>query len=401
MTPDRVRAYPSTMSAGDGDGETSAASRRSLIVDAAAALGLGALVTVGTYFASKNQPASRPFDAGSIALIVLAVGPLVMRRRYPVATLFLVFAATLVYFGFGYANGPIWLTLLLAYISAILRGHRLVAAIVAVAGFLVFPWLNLLIRDQPGPSAVGLAGLAAWLLVLLGAAEAVRIRRERAAEAIRIRREEARRRASEERLRIARELHDALGHHLSLINVQSGVALHLNEALPDQVRSSLSAIKDASKEALDELRSVLAILRQEGEPAPRSPTSTLARLQDLVSQAAAAGLEVRTETEGDARALPFGVDVAAFRIVQEALTNVTRHARARAATVRVSYGERDVTVEIDDEGRGPGPHTEGGGGRGIVGMRERVAALGGDLEAGPRPGGGFRVRARLPLDGSS
>jgi signal transduction histidine kinase len=237
--------------------------------------------------------------------------------------------------------------------------------------------------------------------VLLGGAEIVRIRRERVAEEARIAQEEALRRASEERLRIARELHDALGHHLSLINVQSGVALHLNEDLPDQARSSLSAIKEASKEALIELRSVLDILREEGERAPRSPTSTLARLEDLVSQAAAAGLDVRTETEGTTRPLPFGVDVAAFRIVQEALTNVTRHAGKATATIRLSYGERHVTVEIDDDGRGAPPQGTVGTGRGIVGMRERVSALGGELEAGPRPEGGFRVRARLPLDGAT
>ena len=120
-----------------------------------------------------------------------------------------------------------------------------------------------------------------------------------------------------------------------------------------------------------------------------------------MSQAAAAGFQVRTETEGDVRPLPFGVDVAAFRIVQEALTNVTRHARAATATVRVAYGERDLTVQVDDDGRGPTARRAVEGGTGIAGMRERVAAIGGDLQAGPRPGGGFRVRARLPLDGAT
>jgi signal transduction histidine kinase len=236
--------------------------------------------------------------------------------------------------------------------------------------------------------------------VLLGGAEIVRVRRERVVEAARIKEEEALRRASEERLRIARDLHDALGHHLSLINVQAGVALHLNEELPDQARTSLTAIKQASKEALTELRSVLDILRQEGEPAPRSPTSTLARLDDLVSQAAAAGLEVRMVTEGQVRPLPFGVDVAAFRIVQEALTNVTRHAGEATATVRVSYGERELSLQIDDDGRGPATDGARGTGKGIMGMRERAGALGGELQAGPRPEGGFRVQARLPLDGT-
>jgi signal transduction histidine kinase len=376
------------------------APRASLLLDGALAVGLAAVISLGTYFASQDQPARRPFDAGAIALIVVAAGSVAVRRRYPAAVLASVFAAVLTYFVLGYANGPIWLALIVAYFTAAVRGHRLAAWLAATAGFVTFPWLDYLLRDGRAPSLLALAALAAWLLVLFGAAEAVRIRRERVAEAARIREEETLRRASEERLRIARELHDALGHHLSLINVQSGVALHLNEALPDPVRGSLSAIKHASKEALTELRSVLDILRQEGEPAPRSPTSTLARLDDLVSQAAAAGLEVRTETLGDLRPLPFGVDVAAFRIVQEALTNVTRHAGPATATVRVSYGQRDLTVQVDDDGRGPAPTGADGSGKGIVGMRERVATLGGELQAGPRPGGGFRVRARLPLEGT-
>jgi len=381
-------------------------SRASAIFDGVLAAVLAALLTVGTYFASQQQPAHRPFDAGAVALVVAAAGALAWRRRHPVAVLGVVFGATLAYFVIGYASGSIWLALIIAYFTAVVAGHRLAAAVVAVAGFVLFPWLDYLLRNQPGPSLVGIAGLAAWLLVLLGAAEGIRIRRERTAEAARMREEEARRRAGEERLRIARELHDALGHHLSLISLQSGVALHLNQELPEQASSALAAIKQASKEALAELRSVLDILRQEGEPAARTPTWTLARLEDLVSQAAAAGLVVHTETDGEVRRLPFAVDVAAFRIVQEALTNVTRHAGPASATVQVSYGDGELTVQVDDDGRGPPPQGGApgggapGGGQGIVGMRERVAALGGELQAGPRPGGGYRVRARLPLDGA-
>jgi signal transduction histidine kinase len=374
--------------------------RRTLLVDGALAVGLAGFVLLGSYFASQRQPARRPFDVGLIALVLVATGALAARRRYPVAVLEVVFGAALVYFWLGYANGPIWLALVTAYVTAVFLGHRLAAGITAAAGFVIFPWLDYFVRDGRAPSPTALAGLAAWLLVLLGGAEILRVRRERVAEAARIKEEEALRRASEERLRIARDLHDALGHHLSLINVQAGVALHLNEELPEQARTSLAAIKQASKEALTELRSVLDILRQEGEPAPRSPTSTLARLDDLVSQAAAAGLEVRMVTEGQVRPLPFGVDVAAFRIVQEALTNVTRHAGEATATVRVSYGERELSLQIDDDGRGPATDGSRGTGKGIMGMRERVGALGGELQAGPRPEGGFRVQARLPLDGT-
>jgi signal transduction histidine kinase len=385
----------SALIGGTGAGDTR---RRALLVDSALAGGLAAFVTVGTFFASENQPARRPFELGTVALIAVAAGALAARRRAPVAVLLVVFGAVLAYFAIGYANGPIWLAMIVGYVTAVLRGHRTAAAAVAVIGYLLFPWFDFLLRDRPAPSLVALAGLAAWLLVLLGAADFVRIRRERVADAARREEGETLRRASEERLRIARELHDALGHHLSLINVQSGVALHLNAALPEEVRTSLTAIREASREGLTELRSVLDILREDGERAPRSPTSTLSRLEDLVSQAAAAGLEVRAETEGEVRPLPFGIDVAAFRIVQEALTNVARHARCATATIHVSYEEDALIVQVDDDGRGERTDGSGGTGKGIVGMLERVGALGGDFQAGARPDGGFRVRARLPLD---
>jgi signal transduction histidine kinase len=377
------------------------AARRARRLDAALALAIAVFLLVGTYFAAHEQPARREFDAGAVALLVLAAAPLAFRRRWPVAVLWLVFGVCLTYFVLDYPAGPIWITLIASSFSAVLEGHLRAAAIVAVLGFVVFPWLDYVLRDRPAPSIASLLGLAAWLLVILGAGWLVRIRRERIAESVRTRREEALRRTSEERLRIARELHDALGHHLSLINVQSGVALHLQQELPEQTRTSLSAIKEASKEALSELRSVLEILRESADPAPRAPALTLDRLDDLASQAKTAGLEVRTRTEGEARPLPFGVEQAAFRIIQEALTNVTRHAGGATATVHVTYGPDDLVVEIDDDGRGTTAPNATGGGTGILGMRERAAALGGELQAGPRPGGGFRVRATLPMDGAA
>ena len=383
------------------DPETEARHARRL--DALIALGLGAFMVVGTFLASQGQPARRGFDMGAVLLVLLAAGALAFRRRWPVAVLWLALGVVLIYFLLDYPNGPIWLALVVASFTAVVEGHLVAAAIVAVVGFAIFPWLDYLLRDEHTPAIANLVGLAAWLLVILGTGVIVRSRRERIVEAARIRQEEALRRTSEERLRIARELHDALGHQLSLINVQSGVALHLNEELPEQTRASLVAIKDASKEALGELRSVLEILRQGGEPAPRTPALTLDRLHDLASQAKTAGLEVRTEAEGEVRPLPFGVESAAFRIIQEALTNVTRHAHGATATVHIAYGPQDLTVQIDDDGRGSNTEMAGGtgGGKGILGMRERATALGGDLEAGPRPGGGFRVRATLPLNGAT
>lgn len=369
-------------------------------LDVAVTLAVGVVQILGTHGAGQGQPEREPLDA--LAYILLGAGPvaLMARRRFPVAVYAVVFSATLAYSVIGYPRGPIFLSLLVAFFTVVITGHRLAAILGLAAGYLGFLWLPFLLDREPAPSLGASLGLAAWLLVILSAAELIRVRRERALEAARVRAEEARSRASEERLRIARELHDALGHQLSLINVQSGVALHVNEELPKQARSALDAIRQASKEALTELRSVLEILRQGDEQAPRSPPPTIARLDNLVSQAAAAGLTVRTETVGEVRPLPFGVDVAAFRIVQEALTNVARHAGPATATVQVEYGDSDLTIQVNDDGRGPPQQRKPGSGKGILGMRERVAALSGELEAGPRPGGGFRIRARLPLDGT-
>ena len=199
-------------------------------------------------------------------------------------------------------------------------------------------------------------------------------------------------------MRIARELHDVLAHNISLINVQAGVALHLMDEQPDQARSALAAIKAASTDALGELRSVLEILRRGDERAPRSPTPGLAGLDGLVERSRAAGIDVRTKVDGTPRQLPTGVDRAAFRIVQEALTNVVRHARATTATVHITYAPDDIEIAVEDDGRGPVAADPTRGGSGLAGMRERAAALGGRLDAGPRPGGGFVVNASLPLD---
>jgi signal transduction histidine kinase len=225
-------------------------------------------------------------------------------------------------------------------------------------------------------------------------AEALRGRRERFTEARRAREQEARQRANEERLRIARELHDVLAHNITTINVQSGVALHLIDEQPEQARTALEAINEASADALREVRSALSALRGDGEQPPRTPTAGLDGVDELVSRACAAGLEVSIDVRGNRRPLPASVDLAAFRIVQESLTNVVRHAQATAATVQLAYGAGELTVQIDDDGRGG---AAANGGSGILGMRERAAALGGRLIAGPGPRGGFRVSAHLPF----
>ncbi len=179
--------------------------------------------------------------------------------------------------------------------------------------------------------------------------------------------------------------------------MQASSALHLLGAQPERAEAALEAIKDASKHALVELRSLLGVLRRVDEDLPRSPAPGIGHLDDLVGSAANAGLDVDVVVDGDRRPLPPPVDVAAFRIVQEALTNITRHAHVTAASVRLSYGPQDVVVEVDDDGRGM-TASNGTAGTGIVGMTERAAAVGGRLHAGPRPSGGFRVRAWLPLE---
>ena len=250
------------------------------------------------------------------------------------------------------------------------------------------------------------AAVAGWLVTVLVVGEIGRVRGERLAEVRKTRAEEERRRASEERLQIAQELHDVLAHNISLISVQAGVGLHLMDEQPDKAREALVAIKQASKDALGELRSVLDLLRGTDEAAPRQPTAGLDQLARVVANAAATGLDVQVETAGAARALPPEVDLAALRIAQEALTNVARHADAAHARVRLRYEPDQLVVEVEDDGRGaPAAGSNDTGrpawpertGKGITGMRERAVALGGELDAGPGSAGGFRVVARLPL----
>jgi signal transduction histidine kinase len=335
------------------------------------------------------------------AFALLAFGPLALlvRRRHPRAVLAAIFAATLLYVSLGYLQGPNYFSLLVAVVTALRAGDRLAARVAVIAGWVLFLFLPAALGVTGAPTVLAAVAIAAWLLVLLAASEARRGRQERAAEARHARQAEARRKADEERLRIARELHDVLAHNISLINVQSGVALHLIDERPEQARTALEAINEASGDALREVRSALNILRGSKEEPPRAPTAGLARLDELVSRAAAAGVGVSLEVRGERRPLPASVDLAAFRIVQESLTNIVRHARAGSAKVKLTYGNGDLTLQIEDDGEGPAAHAgaDPGSGSGIVGMRERATALGGELAAGPQPSGGFRVHARLPI----
>jgi signal transduction histidine kinase len=223
---------------------------------------------------------------------------------------------------------------------------------------------------------------------------------ERARHLAETREEEARRRVAEERVRIARDLHDSVAHSMASISVQAGVGAHVLDERPEDARAALLAIKHASRNALAELRATLSMLRS-SETAPREPAAGLVRLPSLVESSRAAGLPVEVVIEGSARPLPPAVDTAAYRIVQESLTNVIRHAGPARATVAVRHGDDGVEIEVTDDGRGAtdgnGNADRGGGGHGLAGMRERVALLGGELSAGTRRSGGYRVWVRFPL----
>lgn len=361
---------------------------------------------IGSTIAARGQMDERaPLDLFARLLLFLAVAVLLVRHRHPVVAVFGSSAAAMIYLAAGYPYGPVFLAVAVGCFSAVVAGHRRAAwsavGMVWLGHVLVAHWLyRWLPPSDDHPAAWGQElGIAAWVVAIIAAAELVRVRREQWADRRAEREAAEQRRADEERLRMARELHDVLAHSISVINVQSSVGLALLDSDPEQARAALTTIKAASKEALGEVRQVLDTLRTPGD-APRAPAPGLGRLPELVEQAARTGLTVTVETEGERPAVPPGADLAAFRIVQEALTNVVRHSGSRTARVRIGYGPGRIRLRVDDEG----PATDGdagGSGNGLAGMRERAAALGGTIEAGPRPDGGFRVRAELPLPSGS
>ncbi|WP_436847058.1 sensor histidine kinase [Streptomyces atratus] len=367
---------------------------------------LGVFVMVGSSVAARAQLGERaPLDLFARVLLFTAVAVLLLRHRRPVLAVFVSAAAAMVYLGAGYPYGPVFLAVAVGCFSAVVAGRRRAAwsavGMVWLGHLLMTHWFYRWLppsSDSAAPWGQEL-GVAAWVVAIVAAAEFVRVRREQWA-AQRAQREAAeKRRADEERLRMARELHDVLAHSISVINVQAGVGLALLDSDLEQARTALTTIKAASKEALGEVRQVLDTLRAPGD-APRAPAPGLERLPELVDQAASAGLTVTVETEGVRGAVPPGADLAAFRIVQEALTNVVRHSCSRTARVRIGYGTGRVRLGIDDDGPATGSEA-GGSGNGLAGMRERATALGGTIEAGSRADGGFRVRAEIPLHPAS
>jgi signal transduction histidine kinase len=347
--------------------------------------------TVGTTFAARGQ--STHLDLLGYALLVVGGLGLANRRRRPVATFLVVTGATGAYYLLDYPAGPTFLALIIATVTVMNAGHHRLAWATAIAWYATWAMLT-------GATLGRALGAAAWVVgfglltefVLYAAPFVARGLREQR----RLHEERQRRQAIQERLRIAQELHDVLGHHLSLINVRAGVGLHLMHRQPDEARIALDTIKEASAEALREVQSVLNTLYP-SEAAPRAPAPGLERLDDLTVNA---GLSVHTTISGEPRPLPAEIDRAAYRIVQEALTNVRRHAGpAATATIVIDYQREDaVVVQVEDNGGTAGPvSVPAVEGNGISGMRERATTLGGSLTAQPMPDGGWRVRALLPL----
>lgn len=394
---------PSPVAYGDGMGRLArwrrVARAHPIVADAllAAVLFTVSLLPVNP----PGGPPRDPLTAGAVLLALAGCAALVLRRRLPLPVLAVVTVAAATSLLAQQARGPFVLTVAVAAYTVATRTDRRTAVAAGAASGLLL-----------GGSAVVALGvgwldpavvvLLLWFGVAVAAGDAVRSRRayvavleERARRAERTREEEARRRVAEERLRIARELHDVVAHHIALINVQAGVAGHLLRDQPDAAEEALGHVRSAARTVLDELAVLLGLLRR-GEPeAPTEPAPGLGRLDALVD-GFAAGQPVRWSLTGRPRPLPGAVDVAAYRIVQESLTNAHRHAPDATVTVEVRYTDTAVTVEVRDDGPGPAGPGDSGTGLGLLGMRERAEAAGGAFHAGPRPEGGFVVRAELP-----
>ncbi len=359
---------------------------------------------LGQTVSSGGRPAVANVSWAAFLLVAVAAVVLAWRRRYPVAVLGVSLTCVVAYSLLGYVNGTALLDVMIAlYTAATLLSSRdawiaalitLVALMAATAARNPFGALGGGEFLIPGEVAAAVS-----LGIALGNRRAyLRAVEERAAQAERTREEEAARRVDAERLRIARELHDAVAHTLSMINVQAGAAAHIAATHPEQAAETLEAIRVASKQGLREMRSILNVLRQAGDAEePTQPAPGLAMVDTLIASAHSAGLPTNLHVEGTPRRVPSTVDLAAYRIIQESLTNAVRHAGTASATVTLAWTDGWLAVDVTDNGRGaPDNGARDASGHGLVGMRERAVAVGGTLHAGPRPGGGFTVHAQLP-----
>ncbi|MFD7964193.1 sensor histidine kinase [Streptomyces zaomyceticus] len=330
---------------------------------------------------------------------LLAVGGLTLAagRRAPVAVLAVSGLCAVGYQAAGFDVPAV--AFLFAVYAAMRAGHRLVTAVTSVAVLAALPLAALAsgLHDTGEAFAQARGALQiAWLIAAGAAGEALRQAERRADEAERTREETARRRADEERLHIARELHDSLTHQISVIKVQSEVAVHVARKRGEQVPEALLAIREAGREAARELRATLEALRDDDT----TPPPGLGHVPELVERAGRSGLAATLTIEGQRHDVPAAVGRTVYRIVQESLTNIARHADATRASVRIAYGPDVVALQVDDDGRAT-PDTAPSPGIGLLGMRERVTALGGRFRAAPRGEGGFTVRAELPVERAS
>lgn len=363
----------------------------------------------------NSEVTSRPLtELGHFGYVLLVASGLVLvvRRRWPVAVFVVTAVASVVYFVLDYPDGPAWLALFVALYTLTAHGDGRRSLQIAGVGIVCLSSVWLVAAADIEPRAA-----LGWVFFRIGASvmsaalgESARSRRvialeaqERAERAERNRDQEARARVDAERLRIAREVHDTVAHSIAVINVQAGVAAHVLDKRPEHARETLEAIERTSSRALQEMRTILGVLR--GPSDDRHPHPGLGRLHDLTASAEAAGIDVEIETATPTEPLPSAVDSAAYRILQESITNVIRHVGPTRVTLSVTMNPDELRVRVLDEGRrGTDSPRVGNGapspapGRGIRGMRERCELLGGELRVGPRPDGGFEVNARLPLD---
>ena len=374
--------------------------RHLLLLDAAVPVIAGAVAVVGVVSPHHAEP--RPL---TLALALAAAAVLTARRRAPVATLVVSGALVLALLAVDHSAGAgaVFAPAVALYSVGLTRGriHQLSAGLAAVGGVVI---ADILLAGDDRITWFATLGHAALVAVPLLAAEAVRNRRsyvalllERLELAERTREEEARRRVEQERLRIARDLHDAVAHALTTINVQSGVAAHLLDQNPGNARAALVTIEDASREALDELRAIVGVLREhDGESAPLEPAPTLDAVSELVERARTLGLDVSLDIRGERPGrLPDALQLAAYRIVQESLTNVRRHAAGAAARVSLSFESEQLLITVQSGAGATSNGSSTGAGVGVIGMKERAAAVGGALHA-TSSADGFRVAAELP-----
>ncbi|KAB2972368.1 two-component sensor histidine kinase [Streptomyces sp. SS1-1] len=378
-----------------------------LALDAALAVAVLTCMVAGSFVDPHGEDGVtwglRTPDALSLLLMTLAAAALVLRRRAPITVLAVTGTLSLVEFATGDPRAPVAMAAVVALYTVASTTDRSTTWRIGLLTVTVLTGSAMLAGPLPWYSQENLA-IFAWTGIGATAGDAVRSRRavvtairERAERAERTREEEARRRVAEERLRIARDLHDVVAHHIALVNVQAGVAAHVMDKRPDQAKEALAHVREASRSALDELRATVGLLRQSGDPeAPTEPAPGLDRLDELAGTFRNAGLQVDVARADQDTTLPAAVGLAAYRVIQEALTNVQKHAgpgaRAEISVVRVGPNI-EVTVLDDGSGQDGG---SAGGGHGLLGMRERVSALRGTLTTGPRYGGGFRVHAILP-----